>query len=43
MYEDATEGCHCMVDEQFSWCSHECQEGYNCGCAGCDCGSETDS
>ena len=32
MYECVKEDCHCIVEDQFTYCSHDCQQGYNCGC-----------
>jgi hypothetical protein len=40
MYKCVKEDCNCAVEEEFTYCSQECQEGNNCGCEGCDCGSE---
>jgi len=40
MYKCVKEDCNCAVEEEFTHCSHDCQDGNNCGCEGCDCGSE---
>ncbi len=40
MYECAKDDCTCMVDQQFTYCSENCEMGEPCGHGGCDCGSE---